>query len=51
MQKLNIILDVDVSKSMQGSRNEQVNAASKDIVDYLNDLQVENTNVDFYLSI
>ena len=50
-QKFNIILVVDVSKSMQGSRIEQVNAAIKDIVDYLNDLQVENTNVDFYLSI
>ena len=50
-EKLNIILLVDASKSMQGERIKQVNQAIVDIQDYLKDLQVENTNVDFYLTI
>lgn len=50
-EKLNIILLVDASKSMQGQRIKQVNQAILDIKDYLVDLQSENTNVDFYLSI
>ena len=50
-EKLNIILLVDASKSMQGQRIKQVNQAIVDIQDYLRDLQVENTNVDFYLTI
>ena len=50
-EKLNIILLVDASKSMQGKRIEQVNQAIKDIKDYLIDLQSENSNVDFYITI
>ena len=50
-QKLNIILIVDASKSMQGTRINQVNQAILDIQTYLKDLQVENANVDFYLTI
>ena len=50
-QKFNVILVVDVSRSMCGRRIEQVNNAIKDISNYLKDLQIENTNVDFYLSI
>lgn len=50
-QKFNIIVVVDNSKSMQGSRIDQVNAAIHDIVEYLQELQVENSNIDFYLSI
>ena len=50
-EKLNVILLVDTSKSMQGERIGQVNQAIRDIKDYLIDLQSENSNVDFYLSI
>lgn len=50
-EKLNIILLIDSSKSMQGKRIRQVDQAVKEIKDYLIDLQSENTNVDFYLSI
>lgn len=50
-QKFNIILLVDTSRSMQGSRIEQVNQAIQDISVYLKDLQIENSNVDFYVSI
>lgn len=50
-QKFNVILVVDTSKSMCGSRIEQVNQAIKDISIYLKDMQKENSNVDFYLSI
>ena len=50
-QKLNIILLIDTSSSMRGKRIEQVNQAVKDIKDYLVDLQNENSNVDFYLSL
>ncbi len=50
-QKFNIILVVDTSKSMGGKRIQQVNNAICDISKYLKELQVENTNVDFYLSI
>ena len=50
-QKLNIILLVDASKSMQGNRIKQVNQAITDIQDYLIDLQSENSNVDFYMTI
>ena len=48
---LNIILLVDTSKSMQGKRIKQVNDAILDIKDYLCNLQVENTEVDFDLTI
>ena len=50
-EKLNIILLIDASKSMQGKRINQVNQAINDIQDYLKELQVENTNVDFYLTL
>lgn len=50
-EKLNIILIVDASRSMAGKRIEQVDQAIKDIKEYLNDLQNENTNVDFYITI
>lgn len=50
-EKLNIILLIDASKSMQGKRIEQVNQAIVDIQSYLKELQVENTNVDFYLTL
>ena len=50
-QKLHVILIVDTSRSMAGKRIGQVNAAISDIRDYLVELQSENSNVDFYVSI
>lgn len=50
-EKLNIILLIDASKSMQGKRIKQVDQAILDIKDYLIELQNENTNVDFYLTL
>jgi len=50
-QKLNVMLLVDASTSMRGKRIDQVNAAIREIRDYLIDLGSESTNVDFYLSI
>ncbi len=50
-EKLNIILLIDTSKSMQGRRIKQVDQAIMDIKTYLSDLQKENTNVDFYISL
>ena len=50
-QKLNIILLIDASKSMAGERISQVNRAVQDIQQYLKDLQVENSNVDFFLTL
>ena len=50
-QKLHVMLVVDTSRSMQGERISQVNAAISDIHNYLVGLQYENTNVDFYMSI
>ena len=50
-EKLNIILLIDSSRSMEGKRIEQVNQAINDIHSYLQDLQAENTNVDFYLTL
>ena len=50
-ERLNIILLVDASQSMQGKRIKQVNQAILDIKDYLKELQVENTNVDFFITI
>jgi len=49
-EKLNIILLVDTSQSMAGKRIKQVNQAIIDIKQYLIDLQSENTNVDFFLT-
>ena len=50
-QKLHVMMIVDTSRSMQGERIGQVNSAIADIHKYLVDLQSENTNVDFYISI
>ena len=50
-EKLNIILLIDASKSMQGNRIKQVDQAIIDIKDYLVNLQSENTNVDFYITL
>ena len=50
-EKLNIILLIDASKSMQGVRIKQVDQAISDIKDYLIELEQENTNVDFYLTL
>ena len=50
-QKLHVMMIVDTSRSMQGERIGQVNTAIADIHKYLVDLQDENTNVDFYMSI
>lgn len=50
-EKLNIILLVDASKSMGGKRIRQVDQAIADIQTYLRDLQQENANVDFFLTI
>ena len=49
--RLHIILLVDASKSMQGKRIKQVDQAVADIKDYLKDLQGENANADFHLTI
>ena len=43
-EKLNIILLIDTSKSMQGKRIQQVESAIEDIKDYLKELQKENTS-------
>ena len=50
-QRLNIILLVDASKSMQGTRIKQVDTAIKEIKEYLIDLEKENSNVDFYITL
>lgn len=50
-QKLNVIILVDCSKSMQGERIAQVNNALRDIKTHLVNLQDENANVDFYLTV
>ena len=50
-QRLNIILLVDTSTSMKGSRIEQVNQAVSEIKSYLSDMEDENTNVDFYITL
>ena len=50
-QKLHVILVVDTSRSMRGARIAQVNSAIADIHKYLTELQGENSNADFYLSI
>ena len=50
-QRLNVIVMVDCSKSMQGERIAQVNAALRDIKSHLVDLQDENANVDFYMTV
>lgn len=50
-QKLHVMLLIDTSRSMQGERINQVNKSIEDIHKYLTELQYENANVDFYMSI
>lgn len=49
-QRLNVIVIVDCSKSMQGERIAQVNSALSDIKRQLIDMQDETANVDFYIT-
>ena len=50
-QRLNVIMLVDTSTSMRGERILQVNNAIKDIKKHLVDMEYENVNVDFYITI
>ena len=50
-QQLNVIVLVDTSKSMQGQRISQVNKALHDIRDHLVEMQDENTNVSFAITV
>lgn len=50
-QRLNVVIIVDCSKSMQGERIAQVNDALRDIKNQLTEMQYENSNVDFYLTV
>ncbi len=50
-QRLNVMILVDCSKSMQGERIAQVNSALRDIKRQLVEMQDENSNVDFYLTV
>ena len=50
-QRLNLVILVDCSKSMQGERIRQVNNALRDIKTHLVEMQNENTNVDFHITV
>lgn len=50
-QRLNVIVLVDCSTSMRGERIGQVNSALADIKKHLTEMQDENANVDFYLTV
>lgn len=50
-QRFNMIMIVDCSTSMRGARMSQVNGALRDVKKYLTELQDENANVDFYLTV
>lgn len=50
-QTMNIILLVDKSGSMRGHKMDEVNAAIKEIIQYLKSLQADNANVNFDLSL
>lgn len=50
-QQLNVIILVDTSKSMQGERIAQVNKALREIREHLVDMQDENTNVNFSITV
>ena len=50
-QRLNVVILVDCSKSMQGERIKQVNNALRDIKTHLVDMQNENANVDFHITV
>lgn len=50
-QRLNVIMLVDCSTSMRGERISQVNNALRDIKSHLSEMQDENANVDFFLTV
>ena len=50
-QRLNLVILVDCSKSMQGERIAQVNSALRDIKTHLVEMQNENANVDFHITV
>ena len=50
-QQLNIVILVDTSKSMQGERIAQVNKALREIRENLIDMQYENSNVNFAITV
>ena len=50
-QQLNVIILVDTSKSMQGKRISQVNMALRDINTHLTEMQDENANVEFCITV
>ena len=50
-QRLNVIILVDCSKSMQGERISQVNRALRDIKSHLVEMQNESSNVDFNITV
>lgn len=50
-QRLNLVVLVDCSKSMQGERIAQVNSALRDIKAHLVNMQNENANVDFHITV
>ncbi len=50
-QKLNVVLLIDTSTSMRGRRIDEVNSALRDIKKYLTELQLGNSNVDFYITV
>lgn len=50
-QRLNVFMLVDCSTSMRGERISQVNSALHDIKKYLTEMQDENSNVDFYITV
>lgn len=50
-QRLNVIMLVDCSTSMRGERIRQVNNALHDVKDKLTEMQSENANMDFYVTV
>ena len=50
-QQLNVIILVDTSKSMQGKRISQVNKALRDIRKHLVEMQDDNSNVNFAITV
>ncbi len=50
-QRLNVIMLIDISTSMRGSRIESVNQAILEIKNELTKMEEETLNVDFYLTI
>ena len=50
-QRLNVFMLVDCSTSMRGERISQVNNALRDIKRHLSEMQEENANVDFYITV